>query len=639
MEQLDKNNLNKSFNKKINPKVNNLKLKQFPDLILIHAPSVYDFRKKSIMFGPVSDLVPSTPIFEMYPIGFLTISNYLIKRGLSVRIVNLAYRMYHDPNFDVEVFIKKLNPVSFGIDLHWLPHCQGATEIAKIIKKYHPNIPVIFGGFSSSYFFKELIEFEQVDYIVRGDSAEEPLYQLVKILKEKLLNEELLNRKLLSKKLLNKKIKVYQSQTYQKFDLQSSLKAIPNLVFKNNGLIQVNSIDCVSKDLNEIDFDYSVMFKQVIKFKDIRSIVPFHDWFRYPITTIPVLRGCENTCANCGGSKTAFNIFANRAKPAFRDPKKLVEEIKLIRRYINSPIFLLGDLNSNSREYVEEFFKYAKTLDKKLQIFFEFFEPPQNWFFESAAKTFTKVCYEISPDSHDEKIRNYMGKYYTNEELFACIEFALSKGALRFDLYFMTGLPYQTKESILETVKFCEEFYKRLNWDKRFMPFISPMAPFLDPGSRIFESPKDFGFKLLANTLKDHIKLILKPSWKYILNYESNFISKDDLVDVTYKAALGLNELKAKAGSISEQVMFQNENRIKTALKIMSEIDKLINLKDNDIVNEKLSQLKDIAYKYSLSTVCEKRELDFPLFDKNFNWFNIIKDVVKDAIKNIILKI
>ena len=47
------------------------------DLILLHAPSVYDFREKSILYGPMSDLVPSSPIFEMYPIGFLTMANYL----------------------------------------------------------------------------------------------------------------------------------------------------------------------------------------------------------------------------------------------------------------------------------------------------------------------------------------------------------------------------------------------------------------------------------------------------------------------------------------------------------------------------------------------------------------------------------
>ena len=32
-----------------------------PDLVLIHAPSVYDFREKDILFGPISDVVPSKP--------------------------------------------------------------------------------------------------------------------------------------------------------------------------------------------------------------------------------------------------------------------------------------------------------------------------------------------------------------------------------------------------------------------------------------------------------------------------------------------------------------------------------------------------------------------------------------------------
>ena len=52
------------------------------DLVLLHAPSVYDFRQKSILYGPVSDLVPSTPVFEMYPIGLTTIAEYLERHGL-----------------------------------------------------------------------------------------------------------------------------------------------------------------------------------------------------------------------------------------------------------------------------------------------------------------------------------------------------------------------------------------------------------------------------------------------------------------------------------------------------------------------------------------------------------------------------
>ena len=88
------------------------------DLLLLHPPSVYDFRQKAIMYGPVSDLIPSSPVFEMYPLGFLTITNYLEARGYHVRIVNLALRMMNDRRFDVPAFLAKLKPRAVGIDLH-----------------------------------------------------------------------------------------------------------------------------------------------------------------------------------------------------------------------------------------------------------------------------------------------------------------------------------------------------------------------------------------------------------------------------------------------------------------------------------------------------------------------------------------
>ncbi|MCU0645347.1 MAG: hypothetical protein MUC94_13965 [bacterium] len=76
-----------------------------PDLILLHAPAIYDFRKRPNLLGPISDVVPSTPIFEMYPVGFSSIAEHLEKNGIGVRIINLAYRMLSDPQFDVEKMI------------------------------------------------------------------------------------------------------------------------------------------------------------------------------------------------------------------------------------------------------------------------------------------------------------------------------------------------------------------------------------------------------------------------------------------------------------------------------------------------------------------------------------------------------
>ena len=73
-----------------------------PDLVLMHAPSVYDFRRKTILYGPIADVIPSLPVYEMYPVGFTTIAEYLLSLGFETRVVNLAYRMLASDRFDAE---------------------------------------------------------------------------------------------------------------------------------------------------------------------------------------------------------------------------------------------------------------------------------------------------------------------------------------------------------------------------------------------------------------------------------------------------------------------------------------------------------------------------------------------------------
>ena len=143
------------------------------DFTFIHAPATYDFRERSIMYGPVSDMVPSTPIFEMYPLGLTTLCEYFERNGFRARIYNLASMMLHKKNFDVEKNLARLESRMFGIDLHWMPHCHGSIEVAKILKRLHPHVPISFGGLSSSIFHEDLIAYDCIDYVFRGDSTEE----------------------------------------------------------------------------------------------------------------------------------------------------------------------------------------------------------------------------------------------------------------------------------------------------------------------------------------------------------------------------------------------------------------------------------------------------------------------------------
>jgi hypothetical protein len=109
------------------------------DLVLLHAPSVWDFRRGVILQGPLADVIPSTDEFEMYPIGLTSIAAYLEQNHYDTRLVNLAYRMLRRPRFDVARHIARLDAPVFGIDLHWLPHAHGALGIAELVKQLHPE--------------------------------------------------------------------------------------------------------------------------------------------------------------------------------------------------------------------------------------------------------------------------------------------------------------------------------------------------------------------------------------------------------------------------------------------------------------------------------------------------------------------
>ena len=61
------------------------------DLILLHAPTVYDFRRRATLWGPTSDLVPSEPVFDMYPVGFSTMAAYLEQAGFRLYMLYSAH--------------------------------------------------------------------------------------------------------------------------------------------------------------------------------------------------------------------------------------------------------------------------------------------------------------------------------------------------------------------------------------------------------------------------------------------------------------------------------------------------------------------------------------------------------------------
>jgi B12-binding domain/radical SAM domain protein len=563
-----------------------------PDIVLLHAPSVYDFRKLPILFGPISDLVPSTPIFEMYPVGFSSIAEHLERNGIRVRIINLAFRMLQERNFDAEKLIAKLKPRMFGIDLHWLPHAHGSLEVAVLCKKHHPDIPVVFGGYSASYFHEELIRYPQVDFVIRGDSAEEPLRQLMLALRE-----------------------------------EKPLESIPNLTWKDGKKkIHINPLSHVLSDLDEYSNNYPNLFRSVVRYLDLKSLIPIHDWWEYPITAVMTVRGCTHNCVFCGGSNFGLSHFYCRDACAYRSPEKVADDILAISRYTNAPIFVVGDLRQSGEEYARRLLSRIKPARPKNQVVLELFTPAPECYFQMVAEAFPNFNFETSPESHEEKVRKATGKYYSNEAMEKTIRYALDHGCSKFDVFFMIGLPEQTPASVLETLDYCEYLLK--TFDRRLNPFISPLAPFLDPGCIAFEKADEVGYRVFCKTLEDYRKALLAPSWKYTLSYETKWMTREDIVRSSYEAGLRLNRLKEKYGLLDAATVDRTEKRILLAREMIGKVDEIILLTEPERTR-KLLALKETFDRASMSTICDKDEIKWPVFRWRLNFTNILRAILQ----------
>lgn len=548
------------------------------DAVFLHAPSVYDFRKKPIFYGPVSDVIPSSPVFEMYPIGFMTISTHLQRAGYRTRIANIAGEMLADAKFDAERKVAKLDADVYFIDLHWLPHAHGAIEIAKLVKKHHPDAKTEFGGFSSSYFYDELIRRPEVDLVMRGDTTELATVRMMDALSK-----------------------------------GEDLSSVPNLVWKDaDGRVHENPMSAVADTLDDIVFDYGTMIRGVMRTLDVRGSVPWYGWEKVPLASVFTVRGCSANCAECGGSHSANRRVACRNHPAFRSPEKLAEDVEGISMYLKAPVFVVGDLRQKGMGYAETFLREMRGRGIDNHVVVELFNGANGEYFSLLDRSLEGgYTVQFSPDSYDEGVRFALGKNYTNENIDRTVQAAFANGCRRMDMFFMTGLPQQTVESALASARDAEHLWSLVGRDAGLFIYDSPFAPFVDPGSRAFEEPEKWGYRLRARTLEDHRRLLDSPSWKQVLSYETVWMDRDAIAETSYDAAVLLTEAEVSAGRLSEEDARARNERTETARKLMHEVDSILGIGDPEERESRLWEVKNEGVRLMDSTIADKNDLEW----------------------------
>lgn len=527
------------------------------DLVLMHPPSIYDFRKRDVVAGPISELVPSTGVFEMYPIGFLAILSYLNSRGYKTRIDNVALKMLNSRRYNFRDELRKIDTDWIGLDLHWLPHVHGAISLARIIKEDRPDIKVMLGGFSATYYAKEIMEsVSEVDAVVRGDTTELPMEMIL---------------------------------------AGKNMEDVPNTIYRENGHIKDNGFT-FTPSMDYQSFDYSQILRSSIRNFDIMGHLPYCGWTKEPVAMVITTHGCAYNCGICGGSYFSFKNFYQRNGPIFRSSKKIVEDIMKINDDLRIPVFIAGDILLRPPKERDYIFDTLKKEGLDIPLLLEVFVPHPKDSIEKILGASYDVSMEISPDSSNDAIRLANGRPYKNVDLEKFVSNFINMGGKKMDVYFMVGLSKQTRGEVFNDVKYAGHLMGINNNDKKLFVFTSPLSPFLDPGSKNFEMPSS-GYKLRFKSLMDHFYgLENGKTWEDFLNYETEWMDRTTIVETTYDAIEGLLDEKKKRGYIDEEE-YQKSQKVLRASRLAVQLSRN---GDYGLLSSGESLIKDCTSKYTV---------------------------------------
>jgi anaerobic magnesium-protoporphyrin IX monomethyl ester cyclase len=108
------------------------------------------------------------------PLGILAVATPLKRAGFEVVLIDSTIT----PNFKQRVLEEVQDALCLGISLVTGPMIRETVDIARSIKAWDPDFPIILGGWHPSLLPKQTLEAPYLDYIVRGQ-GEESLLELV----------------------------------------------------------------------------------------------------------------------------------------------------------------------------------------------------------------------------------------------------------------------------------------------------------------------------------------------------------------------------------------------------------------------------------------------------------------------------
>ncbi|MDD5436725.1 MAG: radical SAM protein [Candidatus Omnitrophica bacterium] len=312
-----------------------------------------------------------------------------------------------------------------------------ALDMARQIKKEY-GINNIFGGPHPTY-FPEFLNEEGVDIIVRGEGEEACL--------------ELMDR----------------------LDMKADYLDVKNLWVSRDGRAHKNDLRPLDEELDRYPFPDRELYA------DLRGRIDLS------VRNLTASRGCPWHCTFCFNDSMR-SLYKDKGRYVrIRNADKVIEEARILRDTTNTKtIYFVDDVFGLNSAWLYDFlprYKREVGLPFVCLVRADAIRKNEKYARYLADHGCISACFGI--ESGNERIRNeVLNKNVSNDDIYTAAE-RLHEAGVKFRTFNILGLPGETLEDALSTVKLNIDIKTDHPWCSIFMPF---------PGTKLTEDAKRNGY-------------------------------------------------------------------------------------------------------------------------------------------------
>ncbi|SHK54807.1 B12-binding domain-containing radical SAM protein [Paramaledivibacter caminithermalis] len=390
-------------------------------------------------------LLGDLPIEASY--GILSIGSYLTELGYKVKIIDFHLMDFmkrietKESLTDEDIYeeLKKYSANLYGISVMTISENR-AEYITNTIRRLNNDAFIFWGGYyptNNDQFI--LNKNRNIDFIVRNEG------------------ELIVANILAQSKSKGVNLKEIRGITYRK----------GYKIYKNKPIDNIDNLDILPY------MNYGLYEK---KYRDI--IVP----------RVYTARGCNNSCIYCTADNSTKRSYRKRS------PKQVVDEIEQLIFHYKKKFFVMGDLEFlNDLNHASAICK--EIIKRKLDVkwWCQVYPPNVNEEIINLMKKAGNIQIALGIETTNSRSLEAVNKMVdTNDTLRACN--IIKKYNIQVQAYVMFGLPHDTLDSCIQTIKFIGKLITESYIDTTHFSIMMPY-----PGSEIYNKSKSYQIKILEN--------------------------------------------------------------------------------------------------------------------------------------------